>query len=113
MAFNADLVARRLVQNAGISVLPKNKNEEFNKILALNQAGLSPRAIFDSLKDLIDNCDDDEKAIKLQALKFASQLQELLREEETVRSTPTIILNITGDNARINGMLCPNLATNG
>ena len=115
MGFSPDLIAKKIVQNAGLTKVPTMKmasaGERFDKLIELNQAGLSPRRIFDDLRDLIDSCDDDEKATKLNAIKFAAQLQELLViEEQATRTTPTIVLNVIGNNTRVNAMLCPNFS---
>lgn len=115
MGFSPELVAKRLAQQATAPrtalSLATNKEEQFNKLVELNRSGLAPKEIFTSLRDLIDDCTDEEKGIKLQALKFAAQLQELLQVEDQVKQAPTIVLNITGNNARVNAMLCPNLGS--
>jgi hypothetical protein len=75
--------------------------------LACN-AGFSPLEIFRDLRELWNDCGDDDKGIKLQISKLMIQVHGMLSSDEVQRAAPQFTLVIQGDNARVNNMLCPN-----
>lgn len=93
---------------------PLNSNPEnkLDKIKVMAAEGFSPSAIFRDLRELYDECTDEDKNIKLQIQKLMLQVHGLLAAEEVQRAAPTFTLVINGDNARVNTMLCPGALTN-
>lgn len=98
-------VATRLVkQNVAAS---PNQQTKLNQLDELNAAGLSRIEILSELKELAESCTDDEKHIRLHALKIAMQMHGMLIPEEQARQAPIIQLTVIGDNTRVSAMLCP------
>lgn len=83
--------------------------ERLNDIEILANSGFSKEHVFRDLRELYNDCTDDEKTIKLAIGKLMVQVHGMLNKEETVKVAPTIVLNIQGDNMRINAMLCPGI----
>ena len=81
--------------------------EKLDHIALLNESGFSPRAIFRDLRELADDCGDDEKGIKKQILELMIKVHGLMNTEEVAKVTPNFTIVIQGDGARVNAMLCP------
>lgn len=81
--------------------------ERLSTLELLDEVGMGPKYALHTLKDIIDDCTEDDKAVKLQATKLLIQVQGMLTPEDAGRVAPVFILNIQGDNTKVNSMLCP------
>lgn len=81
--------------------------EKLDHIKLLNESGFSPREIFRDLRDLADECTDEEKGIKKQILELMIKVHGMMNIDEVAKVAPIFQLIISGDNARVNTMLCP------
>lgn len=81
--------------------------QKLSHIELMCKNGLSPEHIFRDLRDLINDCTDEEKNVKLQALKLLTQIHGMLSNDDVQKATPHFTLVIQGDNTRVNNMLCP------
>lgn len=105
-------VAKSLLVQKHLQTGPKVGNsvaEKLDHIEVMSNAGFSPEHIFRDLRELYNECGDEEKSIKFQIQKLMIQVHGMLSSDETQRIAPTFVLNIQGDNARVNTMLCPNV----
>lgn len=101
MAF--DQIARGLIRE----VKAEPARERFNHINALKRAGLDGDTVAREFRSLIDDCGEEDKAVKLRALEALSRMHGFMQPDEVVRQAPIIQLNIQGDNVRVNAMLAP------
>lgn len=105
-----ELVAKSLLRSAIPTALTPNDTEgKLNHLKQLSEAGFSPRRIFEDLRELADECGEDDRNVKLNIMKLAVQMHGMLTTEDQVKVAPTFILNVSGDNVRVNAMLCPAL----
>ena len=81
-----------------------DKNKHFQALL---NSGFGPEDTCRELRSLYDECEDDEKGIKRQILEMIVKMNGMMTPEEQVRAAPTFVIQVNGDNARVNTMLCP------
>ena len=105
-------VAKSLLEQKNLQPAAKVGNSVAEKLdhiqIACNN-GFSPEHIFRDLRDLYNDCTEEDKSIKLQISKLMIQVHGMLSSDEVQRSAPTFVLNVQGDNVRVNAMLCPNI----
>ena len=106
----ATLAKSLIVQTQSQPAIKKGDSvqERLNTIELLEETGMSPRYALQVLKDIIDDCGEDDKSIKLQAAKLLIQVHGMLSSEEVTKAAPVFNLVIQGDNVKVNTMLCPN-----
>jgi hypothetical protein len=108
MAFNQ--LAKSLLSSAAPNLNPVNVNSEIpiernQKIAELEAAGWSRAELLEEYRKVYDSTQED--SIKKQILSDISKIHGMMSEDEKQKVMPTIVLNIVGDNARVNAMLCP------
>jgi len=99
-------IAKQLLNEA--APIPSGKSERLNAARALERNGLGVDTVLTEYRNLLDDCGEDDKSVKLKALGDLAKMSGLMQIEEQQRAAPIIHLNINGDNARVNAMLCPN-----
>ncbi len=82
-------------------------SERLDHIEIMSKNGFSAEHVFRDLRELYDECEADDRSLKFQISKLMIQVHGMLSSDEQARAAPTFILNIQGDNAKINTMLCP------
>lgn len=109
---NFDLIANNLLKKdlsrrgrARDKEADNNREDGKTDVLEeLREAGFSTREIFQEIRSLYDNAEDD--TTKKQLLDMVSKMHGLFAQTETKR-VPNIILNVVGDKEKLAKMLCP------
>lgn len=106
-----ELVAKNLLQKSGVSpgpTLQTKVNDKIKLVEALKRANFSVEETCMELRNLYDECTEDEKNIKRAILDTIAKMNGMTTPEEGAqRAVPIINLQINGDNVRVNNMLCP------
>jgi Holliday junction resolvasome RuvABC DNA-binding subunit len=100
--------AKNLLQKAAPQTFKPEPSDNKNKnFQALMNAGFSPAETCRELRELYDSCDDDEKSIKRQILEMIVKMNGMMTPEEQGKAAPIFVIQVNGDNTRVNTMLCP------
>lgn len=110
MAFQQ--AAKSLLAQTLTAPVHRPHNDTAVKLDKINQlfheAGFSPKDVLRDLRELADDCGEDDKNVKLQISKLMLQALGMLSNDEVAaKSAPTFQIVIQGDGNRINTMLCP------
>jgi hypothetical protein len=89
------------------------RGEALAQLEELEQAGLSKEYTFRVIKEVIDDCTDEDKSIKLAGAKLLVQMHGMLTNDERAAVAPIFNLVIQGDNVKVNSMLCPSFTPAG
>lgn len=82
--------------------------DKLANLQVLNEAGFSPAEVFRDLRELYDDCGDEDKVVKFQISKLMIQVHGMLNNEEVARVAPSFNIVINAESgSRVNTMLCP------
>lgn len=103
MSFN--IAARSLLKTVPQTKPIGEKVSKDQVLQKLDAAGFSLEDTFRELRELYDNTEED--SVKRGILTDLMKVRGLLTTEQAAREIPSIVIQIQGDNTKVNAMLCP------
>lgn len=103
MAF--DQIAKSLINQTTNRAAPGKVQSESEILRDLRSAGFSRADLLHEYRNLYDSTEED--SVKRQILDTISKIHGLMTPEEAGKQVPAIIINVAGDNTKVNAMLCP------